>query len=162
MQPVSSLSTTLKEQLFLPLGHQGYLDASLLFGQATAQNLACSDFHAELFSTNRGYLVPFVVSAVTSVNTETTAQLSLFTRLRLLNNAGFYLFLLLSLKQKFVLCFYVQPLRHVALYAGFPFHTLGVNCPCLRWPCITKAAATTQVGLWFATKVAATVDRCCA
>lgn len=60
LQPLRSLSTTLKERLRLPLGEAVYLNGVVLFQQAEATNIALRDFNTALFINSNRVLVPFV------------------------------------------------------------------------------------------------------
>ena len=114
------------------MSKEAYLQGSYLFSFSTLENLANKDFNAYLFSSGKGALAPFVNEAAPSAAILAATQLSVFTRLSILRDLSFYLFINVNVKLKFVLfAFALQPL-HVVLSAGSPFLKPAPKYPFLK------------------------------
>lgn len=122
VNPLLALSSTLKERAEVGLSGAAYFNGQLSFNKATVANLAHTDFYASLFVDKRGIVVPFKLLVAAPEVANHTGHLASFTRLALLDAVGFYLFLSLNLKLKFVLCSF-DPRRPLDdLYGAFHFH----------------------------------------
>lgn len=142
INPLLSLSSTLKERVELGIANTGYYQGQLFFNSSSSSNLANTDFNAALFVAKQGAMAPFTKAPAGSAPSLLAAQLSFFSRLRLTQDLGFYLFLSLNIKPKFVLYATYPPLLHVVLFVGFPLRKLSLKSPVLRLLCVTKVDAT--------------------
>lgn len=98
IHPLLRLSTTLKERAVVCFGRSAYLNDQLFFGSLVAGSLAHRDFHSKLFIGAQGFHSPFEPASPILSPASPSNYLGLFTRLSLLEDAGFYLFLSLNLK----------------------------------------------------------------